>query len=314
MSARHAIFLLTLAIAASALCMAEPSAAPQVRVWMETASPAFPYHRNASVTIHVEADGLAEISWPDLSSLPEGMEARQESPAPGGGPAQSRKWNIDVLRPGMYRLNDLKVVVKAGDTEQTVTLPGPVLSARELTDGEKSAAAMLVDPLPVGQLYRLRRISPWFALALIPAALLALYAWRRHRRKTVASGPPPKKAWETALQRLQTLDNADLPLAGKLEAFYVDLSAILRYYIEDRFFIRAPEQTTQEFLDAAVENEELTGDQRAFLAEFLRHCDRIKFARHAPPREECGRHWAEVRQFVLDTIPGQDEPAREDSA
>lgn len=314
MNARHAIFLLSLALATAALFAEESPAPPQVRVWMETVSPSFPYHRNASVTVHVETGGPAEITWPDLSALPEGIEARQDSPTPGESPTQSRTWTLDVSRPGMYRLNDLKVVVKAGDTEQAVTLPGPVLSARELTDGEKSAAATLVDPLPVGQLYQLRRISPWLALALIPAAAIALFAWRRRRGKTAASAPTPKTAWETALQRLQTLEKADLPLAGKLEPFYVDLSAILRYYIEDRFFIRAPEQTTQEFLEAAAENGELREEQRAFLAEFLRHCDRIKFARHAPPREECGRHWAEVRQFVLDTIPGQDEPAREDAA
>lgn len=314
MNARHTIgLLLALAPVISALCTASAAAPPEARVWMETGATSFPYHRNLSVTVHVEAPGPVEVSWPDLSALPAGMEARQESPSPGETPAQSRTWTIDVSRPGMYRLNDLKVVLKHNELEQTVILPGPVFSARELTDAEKSDAATLVDPLPVGQLYRLRGLYPWIALALIPAALIALLVWRRRRIKSVESVPSPKTAWETALQRLQTLEKADLPLAGKLEAFYVDLSAILRYYIEDRFFIRAPEQTTQEFLDAAVENEELTVDQRAFLAAFLRHCDRVKFARHAPPTEECGRHWTEVRQFVLDTIPGRDDPPGEDA-
>jgi hypothetical protein len=100
----------------------------------------------------------------------------------------------------------------------------------------------------------------------------------------------------------------------KVEPYYVDLSMILRYYIEDRFGIRAPELTTPEFMDIATESGLLDESQQTFLAAFLRHCDRVKFARHEPGVKEMEERLSEVERFVKDTIPKPTEENMENAA
>ncbi len=83
----------------------------------------------------------------------------------------------------------------------------------------------------------------------------------------------------------------------------MDLTSILRYYIEDRFLIHAPEQTTPEFLDAAARQRVFSDAQQAFLADFLRECDRVKFAQLLPGLDDMAAHFSQVKRFVQDTAP-----------
>ena len=68
---------------------------------------------------------------------------------------------------------------------------------------------------------------------------------------------------------------------------------MLRHYIEDRFGLRAPEQTTEEFL-AELRQKHVFGErQKDLLRAFLEHCDLVKFAElQTEPRgggSHCGR-------------------------
>ena len=100
--------------------------------------------------------------------------------------------------------------------------------------------------------------------------------------------------------------------SGRYGAYYVDLSAILRYYIEDRFNAHAPELTTPELLRVIGEASLLGEEQQAFLAEFLRHCDRVKFARYRPSTDEMKSGYAAVKRFVDETAP--QAPTHEEEA
>jgi hypothetical protein len=60
----------------------------------------------------------------------------------------------------------------------------------------------------------------------------------------------------------------------------IEVSTILRGYLEARFAFSAGFQTTREFLGSAAKDPRLHGDHRAMLASFLGLCDAVKFARH----------------------------------
>jgi len=62
----------------------------------------------------------------------------------------------------------------------------------------------------------------------------------------------------------------------------------VRRYLEDRFRLRAPEMTTEEFLQAAQQNPQLPREHRSSLGRFLTEADMVKFARHIPELEEAG--------------------------
>jgi hypothetical protein len=105
---------------------------------------------------------------------------------------------------------------------------------------------------PLGELEPLaappRPRWPWLAAGLAvlaiaaPFLVKAVLAWRRRARK--------RSAYEVARGRLERLLSRPFPSGDQVDPFFVELSAIVRRYLEDRFELRAPELTTEEFLAA----------------------------------------------------------------
>ena len=83
---------------------------------------------------------------------------------------------------------------------------------------------------------------------------------------------------ERALYELDVLLKKGLPGRGFYKDFYVELTMVVRRYIERRHDVRAPNLTTQEFLDAAKDNPAFTAEAVAELKSFLESSDMVKFA------------------------------------
>lgn len=135
------------------------------------------------------------------------------------------------------------------------------------------------------------------ALALATAGgWLAFRAWRRRARQQARIS-----AYDAAMARLHALEQHGLPGPDDADAWYVDLSAIVRRYLEDRYGLRAPELTTEEFLLEAQRSGQLTGAHRELLSRFLARCDRVKFARYAPEDAESQDALDSARAFLEET-------------
>ena len=111
-------------------------------------------------------------------------------------------------------------------------------------------------------------------LALIAAAIGFWLATRK--RRAIPPLVPPH------IRARQKLDAA-LLLIGDPRAFCIAVSDAVRVYLEERFNLRAPERTTEEFLRDLQKTPALTQQQKASLATFLEQCDLVKFARFEPP-------------------------------
>lgn len=147
---------------------------------------------------------------------------------------------------------------------------------------------------------------PWRVIGAALAAAAALCAFVVWLRRLVKAGPrprpvPTRPAHELALAALRRLEREEADAPERVDAYYVRLSGILRRYLDWRFDLRAPEQTTEEFLAAAVRAGDPVTGYRDTLGTFLRHCDLVKFARRRPGRPD--RHDALGRAitFVEDT-------------
>ena len=274
--------------------------------------PVVPFHRNVRYTIEVEAPEDTAVTLPDALTSVEGLEIKADTPTDesiGRGRRRLTKtFVLDPIQTGDYLIPAMNI--RYGDAQE-LTLPPFSFRARELTPEELEAVARFEAITGPDALLR-RGVSPiWFALGAvcIAALLAAAWAYYRMRRNAADMAPPPPPPWETALRRLDELELRRLPELGRFDAYYVDLSAILRYYIEDRFGLHTPEQTTPQFLEDASRSGVLRADQQVFLADFLRHCDRVKFARYVPEAQEMQDGMSRVRQFVLDTIPKPEEGA-----
>lgn len=114
-------------------------------------------------------------------------------------------------------------------------------------------------------------------LALIAGAL-GLRFWLGSR-----SAARRASAFEIAGARLARLKTGPRPEGhAAIDAFFVELSAIVRQYLEDRFGLHAPELTTEEFLDVAAGSPDLNQSHQGFLRDFLGRADQVKFARYLP--------------------------------
>jgi hypothetical protein len=121
------------------------------------------------------------------------------------------------------------------------------------------------------------------------------------RKKTKAAIRIFKSPHEIAYARLQVLIQRDLVKAGRVKEFYEAISDILRHYIEDRFELRAPERTTEEFLFEIRDTGALSQDHTKSLAEFLTHCDLVKFAKHSPTNEQIQHTFDLAKNFIEQT-------------
>lgn len=146
----------------------------------------------------------------------------------------------------------------------------------------------------------------WVAGALVlAAALWWLWRWWQ-RRQASASMPatPPVPPHVEARRRLE----AAWQWLGDPEKFTVAVSAALRWYLERRFHLPAPERTTEEFLQDLQQTLVLQPRHKELLADFLTECDLIKFARFEPTEEALRRLHAAAMRLVDETSLMQEAP------
>lgn len=112
-----------------------------------------------------------------------------------------------------------------------------------------------------------------------------------------------RPAWEIAKEELAALEKENLPAAGKVEEYFVRLSAIIRHYLERRFSVNAPEMTTDEFLIHIKTIAVLDLQQKDSLKEFLTLSDMVKFARYSSTSKETENSLTVAKRLIEETIP-----------
>ena len=154
--------------------------------------------------------------------------------------------------------------------------------------------------------------SPWWMyagmVALVAALLGGIYALRRK------SSEPALAVDEVALRALQALEKRGLPSnQSGADRWYVELSSILRTYIEGRFGVDAPRLTTEEFFEQAKKSAELGDDDKRLIRKLLERSDRVKFTDFMPTTEEMEQMLVDPRRFVEETRVVAVEAAKKDA-
>lgn len=142
----------------------------------------------------------------------------------------------------------------------------------------------------------------WAAVLSVLLAIALLFALTHRLRKRAQQ----QSAYEIALNRLTALEARPRPDSDSMDGFFVELSSLVRRYLESRFALHAPELTTEEFLDVAAISPDLTRQHRSFLQTFLKSADRVKFARHIPAPGDVETALSAVREFLNQTT--RDDP------
>lgn len=148
------------------------------------------------------------------------------------------------------------------------------------------------------------RLWWWWLGSCVAVALLAAF-WLLRPKRAARQAPsevavPAHVKAQRALARLRT---APRTTAAQIEAFYVEVSTVLRVYLEERFQLRAPERTTEEFLRDLEGGDQLARDHRRELERFLSQCDLVKFAAHVPSEPDHLATFQLAEAFVESTRP-----------
>lgn len=230
-----------------------------------------------------------------------------------GRTVMTRWWRLVGWSPGEHVIESPAVRYRAADgvMRDADGDPTRVVVASVLGDADETADIRDIKPPEAAPPAR------WpYVLAGAGVAALALLAWavrRRRARRLVPAPAPPPPPHEVAARALRALRARGLPERGEFKPFYSALSDIVRRYLEDRFAVRAPEMTTEEFLAATARGGALDDAYRASLGAFLVESDLVKFARHVPTVGDSERAIVAAERFVADTTPVDrlpEEPTR----
>ena len=157
----------------------------------------------------------------------------------------------------------------------------------------------IIDDLRLLEPWTVRSVAPWLLLVVGVVALFWFLMRRRKKGAAELSADGVAAAQEDALAELEKARAMMAPENSR--PYGIEVSNIVRRYIERRFGIFAPRRSTEEFLLEASESANLKEAHRALLAEFLGCCDVLKFGRaRAELAELEAQHSAAVR-FVMET-------------
>jgi len=140
-------------------------------------------------------------------------------------------------------------------------------------------------------------------VAGVTLAVVLLLFWARRPRPEPASPP----AHEIAMDRLRALVTRKLVEQGEIEPFFVEITAIVRDYIEQAFDLRAPEQTTEEFL-LNIGSAPAIARHEETLKPFLTAADEVKFALARPEPTAIQHTFDTARDFILQTSQARGGP------
>ena len=194
--------------------------------------------------------------------------------------------------------------MKMKTNSSAVIVPAPPSATHSLATNSLAAADIRDIKAPV------EIPSGWFwlwcMLGALGIALASYFAWRywqkhRPRPKTEELIIPPHVRARRRLEQALSLIYEPRP-------FCISVSDTLRTYLEEAFSLRAPERTTEEFLDELQSSALLSFSQKQLLGDFLIRCDLVKFARDEPAVDQLKEQRESALRLVDETSYSQLRP------
>lgn len=244
--------------------------------------------KSVFLRVELKAPSDRKATLPDLRDRVQGFslaEEFSEEPKTGndGAVTQVMNWRllpepcaaVYKIRPFVVKVSP-KLLSAQSDEGKYSFVAGPVYfeapGAREPVTG-----AMEADPkrdLPPLSW----KLVGWIAAALVAilcllalVVLLVKYLARRIKEHRMS---PIERAWV----ELDRLLKKGLPGRGRYKDFYVELTMVVRRYVQRQHGVKAPHLTTEEFFDAARKAESFPKSALDELIDFLRKADMVKFA------------------------------------
>lgn len=199
---------------------------------------------------------------------------------------QIRSYTITCFDSGSYRIAPKWFKINVNGLTDSVPTNGVSLfvhsmaidTTRGLTDIKMPYSAPLT----------LKEVTPYILGVILIAAIIFLILYSIKRRKKnkpffALPAKPKEPAHIIALRELDRIKNEKIWQKDKTKEYYSEVTDVLRTYIEDRFDMRAMEQTTDEILDGFRYRKDLLSEKTfTNLSQILTVADLVKFAKYKP--------------------------------
>ena len=282
-----------------------PASAQEARIAMTVDTTLI--HVGDPVTVRLAVDHPEgwTVEWPDSFAVApfEVLSAEFSPPVTvtdGGGLRSTATLVVTSFELGDLEIPSIAVPVTAPDgTVQTIVTNSFRIGVETIGLDESGDLRDIKGPLSLPRTWW--RVLPWVLLALALAGGVAYYLHRRGRAAPASAPPvpraPPRPYHELALEALRALEKSSLLERGQIKEYHVQISEIVRRYIEGQLEVPALELTTQEVaggMQRAALGDRVTGAFRTF----LERCDLVKFAKLRPGSDEARALMAQARELV----------------
>lgn len=216
------------------------------------------------------------------------------------------RYLVTAFDSGVHVIPSLPVVVLHGSLADTLLASAGLFFVKPIPRDSNQKDIFDIKP-PIEEPITFSEVAPWAGSVLVLAALivlLILYLRNRRQNKPFLNlFKPTDPPHVVALRELQRIRDNKLWNTENHKHYYSNLVDILRIYLEGRFDINAPEQTTTEILSEISKVDYNFGSLADDLQEFLFSADLVKFAKHIPLVTENEHYLNFAFDFVHKTKP-----------
>lgn len=140
-------------------------------------------------------------------------------------------------------------------------------------------------------------------LGLIVIGAVVYYLLKRPKKEMIVEEVKPDIPLHIqALQKLEEIKNKQLWQHDQVKQYYIELSDVVREYLEKRYNIQALEQTSEEIF-ASLRHMDIASEDRNLLRQLLILADMVKFAKEKPAANENEKSMENAVTFIKDTQP-----------
>lgn len=155
---------------------------------------------------------------------------------------------------------------------------------------------------------RILMALPWIGIVLcvVVVGLLALMGYKKWASREISAKvnktfTPKIPPHITALKDLKELQNRESWSKGEAKTFHVNLSLIVRTYIDARYHVSSLDKTTRESSEI-IKNLDISEGDKTNIISALKLGDHVKFAKHRAESHEHVRSISNCIDFVNNTL------------
>jgi hypothetical protein len=195
----------------------------------------------------------------------------------------TQSYTITSFDAGTYEIPPMSV----GSEKEVVKTNGLTLQVQTVKVDTTKGVYDIKQPLQVSYTFMdwLHDNWYWIVVPIVVIALaIGLYFYLKSRPKTapvVKVVKPAVPPHILALDQLKALRDKKLWQSDHVKQYYIELSDILREYLEKRYAVKTHEKTTDEIF-AGLRHMAITGENLNRLQQVLVLADLVKFAREHP--------------------------------